>query len=341
MNPTDRLTSDNPEFGSFLLPGESSPPSFSALPLDASPDFSDDSGEFPSDSLPLEEVCTPWNFVRAFGLRVSAKGWSDKDLFRLARELRWIGVEPTVESMTAAGLRLVCDQFRKAFDRVVDDLAKMWHRVRSSPQDNSLVRAMRMADGCWQEFEVWGVKGPRAKILAVIHYLHVLSPELLFVIIPRARIAEWLGLSDKTTGKLIGQLLLSGHIRLNENAGGKGRGWSYAQKQAREARLVGLAEEVRKESAAAPDSVAAVEPFLNPAPPAVATEPTPVVAECEENGGAPPTPVPWDLPPEPDFDIPEDSGPLPEWTEPPSDHVNDLLPWGYVAPIMSNPQPQF
>jgi DNA-binding MarR family transcriptional regulator len=184
-----------------------------------------------------------------------AKGWNEKNLFRLARELRWVGYEPTPESMNRTGFRWACQQFDKNFEETVRTLRAMWEKVRTTPQDHSLIRAMAFADEQWQEFEAWGVKGNRAKLLAIMYFLHLLAPHLAYVILPRARIAEWLGLSDKTTGRLIREMDERGLIRINRNVDGSGRNWSYTAKQAREAALVGLGEEVAREVAASGECV--------------------------------------------------------------------------------------
>jgi DNA-binding MarR family transcriptional regulator len=119
----------------------------------------------------------------------------------------------------------------------------MWDQVTTTPWDNAITRAMARADETWREFEVWGVRDNRARLLALVHHLHEISPDLTFVILPRKRIANWLEMSEKTTGRMIRSMEKEGLIRINRNVDGRGREWCFTGKQAREAALVGLGEE--------------------------------------------------------------------------------------------------
>lgn len=105
-----------------------------------------------------------------------------------------------------------------------------------------MTHSMSYADEKEQEFEVWGVKGDDAKVLAFLWRLHDCLPDRGCVIAPVEIIAKWLGRARKTVGKILQRLV--GERLISWVSGGF---WSYRQRLAREVRWVGLGEAAPEE----------------------------------------------------------------------------------------------
>ena len=157
--------------------------------------------------------------------------------FRLALELKYCDLDPTPANLAAVFRR------HPGWDRgaVLAEVQEYWDAVTTTPERNALTAAMKAAGEQWQEFEVWGVKGTRAKCLALVWWLHYFAPRREFIIVPRDKIADWLGVSDKTAGRILRELNDGGLIRFRD--GGEYR---YTAKEAREAEFLGFGEEPKK-----------------------------------------------------------------------------------------------
>lgn len=100
-----------------------------------------------------------------------------------------------------------------------------------------VTHAMEYGDSRGEDFEVWGVKGDDARVLAFLWRLHDCLPDRGCVIAAQEVIAEWLGKCRQTVSEILKRLVEEGLISWVS-----GGWWSYKQKLAREVRWVGVGE---------------------------------------------------------------------------------------------------
>lgn len=100
-----------------------------------------------------------------------------------------------------------------------------------------VVHAMQYADQKGVDFEVWGVRGDEARVLAYLWRLHDCLQARKTVVAAVEIIANWLGKCRQTVAKILHSLVSEGLI-----SWAFGGAWSYRSKLAREVKWVGIGE---------------------------------------------------------------------------------------------------
>lgn len=100
-----------------------------------------------------------------------------------------------------------------------------------------VVHAMQYADQKGGDFEVWGVRGDEARVLAYLWRLHDCLQARKTVVAAVEIIANWLGKCRQTVAKILRSLVSEGLI-----SWAFGGAWSYRSKLAREVKWVGIGE---------------------------------------------------------------------------------------------------
>lgn len=172
------------------------------------------------------------------GLRQGAA--DPRNLRRLARELRWRGIEVGSEAFAAMRFAEACVSLGLDPASTADRLAGEWDGITSTPERNVFALACRLADRDGPQVAAeYGLKLHYGRVLALAKWLGLLARQQ-WSAFPVAKIAEWLwdGCTRQTAGRYVRTLDEAGLLEIRRGADGKAA-YSYTAREAREVRFIG------------------------------------------------------------------------------------------------------